>query len=103
MNAALFELLAHPAEYRKVQEELAEALEKGNKSPTFAQVETLPYLNAVIQETMRLHPGVVSRQVRISPEEPIVYHSKQQDKTYIVPGGMAHSERPLFVSQVECC
>ncbi|KAH3903697.1 hypothetical protein HBI56_213780 [Parastagonospora nodorum] len=91
MNAALYELLAHPVEYTKVQEELAEALEIGNKSPTFAQVETLPYLNAVIQETMRLHPGVVSRQVRISPEEPIVYHDKRRDKTYIVPGGIAHS------------
>jgi cytochrome P450 len=91
MNAALYELLAHPAEYKKVQEELADALDEGNLSPTFAQVENLPYLNAVIQETMRLHPGVVFRQVRISPEEPIVYHDRRRDKTFVVPSGMAHS------------
>ncbi|KAK3292172.1 cytochrome P450 CYP682H1 [Chaetomium fimeti] len=93
LNAALYELLAHPAEYRRAREELRASLPAGEVAPSFAQVETLPFLSAVIHETMRLHPGVVSRQVRISPDQPIVYQAPAAglSKTYVVPPGMCHS------------
>ena len=87
LSATLLELLAHPEEFQRVKDELAAALPDKNMVPSYSDVETLPYFNAVIQESLRLHPGVMSRMVRISPEVEIVYHDKRRDRTYMIPPG----------------
>ena len=87
LSATLFELLAHPEELRKVKAELATAVPNKNRVPSYSEVETLPYFNAVIQESLRLHPGVMSRMARISPDVEIVYHDKRHGKTYRIPPG----------------
>lgn len=58
-----------------------------------AQVESLPFLNAVIQETVRLHPGVMARQARISPDVPVTYKAKS-GQTYVLPPGTVMSMSP---------
>jgi cytochrome P450 len=90
LTAAMYELLANPTELAKLQRELAVAIPNRDAMPTFAQVESLPYLNAIIQETVRLHPGVMARQARISPEVPITYKGK-----YTIPPGTIFSMSPL--------
>jgi benzoate 4-monooxygenase len=52
--ALLFHCLQHPAVVRKLQQELDEAL-PGDDVPTYAAVRDLPYVDAVIKETMRIH------------------------------------------------
>lgn len=107
--ATLFELLAHPEELQKVKNELATALPNKNKIPSFSDVNNLPYFNAVMQETLRLHPGVISRMVRISPEIPIVYQDKQRGSIYTVPPGMwtsmstyiTHTNEEVFEDPLE--
>ncbi|KAJ6021662.1 cytochrome P450 [Penicillium herquei] len=47
--------------------------------------------------TVRLHPGVMARQVRISPEIPIIYQDKPQGKTYIIPPNTVTSISPLDI------
>lgn len=86
----MYELLANPPALAKLQRELAEAIPDRDAMPSFAQVEALPYLNAVIQETVRLHPGVMARQARISPEVAITYRGK-----YTIPPGTIFSMSPL--------
>lgn len=86
----MYELLANPLELAKLQRELARAVPDRDAMPTFAQVEALPYLNAVIQETVRLHPGVMARQARISPDVAITYRGK-----YNIPPGTIFSMSPL--------
>jgi len=90
LMAATYELLANPPELEKLQCELANAIPDRDAMPSFAQVESLPYLNAVIQETVRLHPGVMARQARISPDVPISYKGK-----YTLPPGTLFSMSPL--------
>ncbi|KAH7011077.1 cytochrome P450 [Ilyonectria destructans] len=85
LQAAIFQLLSHPSMYEKVRAEVIEALPDADEVPSFTQVEKLPYLSAVIQETVRVHPGVVSRLPRVSPELPIVYQDKHRATEYVIP------------------
>ncbi|KAK1988402.1 cytochrome P450 [Colletotrichum cereale] len=95
LNAALYELLAHPEELRKLKAELS-TIELGSDGiPALSQVESLPYLGAVIQEALRVHPGVLTRQMRVAPDAPITYTDKAAGKTYVVPPGAVTSMSPL--------
>lgn len=87
LQSALFQLLANPKEFEKVKAEVLSAIPNPDSLPSFSEVENLPYLNAVIQEIIRIHPGVVSRLPRVSPKTPTLYHDKKNDKEYIIPAG----------------
>ena len=95
LTSALYQLLAHPVELQKLKDELVEAVPDLDATLSLSQIESLPYLSAVIQEAVRLHPGVMARQVRISPEVPIVYHDKRKGKEYVIPPGTVTSMSPL--------
>ncbi|KAK8119364.1 Cytochrome P450 [Apiospora kogelbergensis] len=98
LTCAMYHLLANSAFANKLKGELSPLVSDTNHTalPTLSQVENLPYLNAVIQEAVRLHPGVMSRQVRVSPEEPITYYSKRTSEVYDVPPGTVVSMSPLI-------
>lgn len=87
LQAAIFQLLSDPSIFEKVKAEVTKALPDPNEAPTFSKVEKLPYLSAVIQETVRVHPGVVSRLPRVSPEVATVYQDKKKGKEYVLPPG----------------
>jgi cytochrome P450 len=87
LSAAIYELLANPDELKKVKQELESALPDPGLVPSYSQLESLPYFSAALQEVLRLHPGIVSRIPRISPNAPIVYTNKRDGKTYVVPAG----------------
>lgn len=53
--ALLYHCLSRPEVVAKLQDELDTAMPDGNAIPTFAQVKDLPYVDAVIKETMRIH------------------------------------------------
>ncbi|USP82213.1 Cytochrome P450 [Curvularia clavata] len=86
LSAAMFSLYTHPSILATVKAELSSI----PNPPSFAQLDALPYFNAVIQETIRLHPGVVNRQWRYSPE-PIVYGE------YVVPAGITYGMTPTIL------
>jgi cytochrome P450 len=91
---AVFHLLTNPEELDKLKKELSVAI----PDPTdiaVAQVDSLPYLNAVISESVRLHPGVMNRQVRMNPDVPIVYDNPVDGKRYVVPPNTIYSMSPL--------
>ncbi|KAJ7477012.1 cytochrome P450 [Mycena galericulata] len=61
MSNTFFFLLSHPESYKRLQSELDEAFPVGGKEPTDAAVlATLPYLNAVIKESLRMLPPVAT-------------------------------------------
>ncbi|KAL8923200.1 MAG: hypothetical protein Q9208_004763 [Pyrenodesmia sp. 3 TL-2023] len=106
LSAALYELLANPQELQKTKAELAEAIPDPSLIPSFAQLEALPYFSAVMQEILRIHPAIVSRLPRVSPESAIVYTNKRNGKSYNIPPGtptnmtiqIAHSNPEVFDS-----
>lgn len=78
--------------YQHVKDELTHAIPDQSQIPSYSQLETLPYLNAVMQEVLRVHPGIVSRMPRVSPQQAIVYTDKRLGRggasaTYVIPPG----------------
>ncbi|XDG09712.1 hypothetical protein ABKA04_009327 [Annulohypoxylon sp. FPYF3050] len=96
LTCCLYQLLANPMEVQRLKKELAGAIPNPDHI-LLSQVDSLPYLNAVIQEAVRLHPGVMARQVRISPEVPILYKDKQNGKQYVIPPKTVTSMSPLDI------
>lgn len=95
LMAAVYELLANPTELHKLREELIQAIPDADEIPSFSQIDNLPYFNAVIQEVIRIHPGVMNRQPRISPDLPIAYHDKATGRDYLLPPGTLTTMSPL--------
>ena len=93
-----FELLANPPILKKLKNELAAAFPDPEVHPTSSQLEQLPYLSAVIQEGLRLHPGSIIRMQRVAPDEPLFYRDPSTKKEWIIPAGTSVSMDTLTIS-----
>lgn len=60
LNAALFNVLKHPHVHQRLQAELDEAHAEGRLSdpPVFKETQELPYLEAIIKESLRIHAAL---------------------------------------------
>ncbi|KAI1559582.1 CypX, Cytochrome P450, partial [Pyrenophora tritici-repentis] len=67
LTATIAYLSMHPDVLAKLREELDDAVNRGAASDpiTFKESQKLPYLRAVIQETLRMHPAVGAPLTRI--------------------------------------
>jgi hypothetical protein len=69
MMVGAFHLLKHPETLRRLQEELLQVWPSlDGKEPRCRELESLPYLNAVIKESLRISSGVVSGLLRVVPK-----------------------------------
>lgn len=59
LNATLFNIITRPDVLQKLRSELDAAAGRGELSiiPKFAEVQQLPYLQAVLKEALRVHPA----------------------------------------------
>ncbi|RYP69315.1 hypothetical protein DL771_006190 [Monosporascus sp. 5C6A] len=60
-------------------------------------LNSLPYLKVVINEVLRLHPGTMHRQVRIFPDDQIIYTDKRSGHEYVLLPGRAYGISPLGI------
>ncbi|KAL7943921.1 cytochrome P450 [Trichoderma barbatum] len=69
MTAMLYFLLKSPTCYKLLMEELHSARRSGNLSvpPRYTEVSRLPYLDAVLRETLRLKPAIGIPMERVVP------------------------------------
>ncbi|KAI0010209.1 cytochrome P450 [Xylariaceae sp. FL0662B] len=69
ISATLYYMLKHPRVFRKLRDEV-DGLEKPSDwAPiTFLEAQSMPYLQAVIKEALRLHPAVGLPLERVVPE-----------------------------------
>ena len=96
LTCCVFHLLDNPDHVQRLRSELSKA-KVDHDNIGIAQVDNLPFLGAVIQEAVRLHPGVMARQVRVSPKEPIVYKDPHTQKQYVVPPNTVTSMSSLDI------
>ncbi|KIV99166.1 uncharacterized protein PV09_09120 [Verruconis gallopava] len=83
---------------RKMRSELL-AVAPDRNVPPLAKLEALPYLSAVIMETLRHQFGPVSRLPRIFPVEATHLHSTYKGKPvdYVIPPGYVLSMTSIYI------
>lgn len=69
LACALHYLVANPGVYKTLQRQLDEIFPNGDSSYDYAKVQKMPYLDAILKETMRLKPAVPGGQPRVTPPE----------------------------------
>lgn len=81
-------LLTQPGILDKLLLELEHNIPDPDSIPDWVTLEQLPYLGAVIQESLRLSYGIVTRLERV-PHEPLAYHCMFKDKhvDLVIPAG----------------
>lgn len=88
LSSIFYHLLRHPAVYTKLMAELDEAAANGiieertNNKVSWAESQKLPYLDAVIQESFRMHPAAGLILERITPPQGITICGEH------IPGGV---------------
>lgn len=88
LSAAFYHLLKHPRALARLMDELDEAVRNGtivdpreNGAVTWQEAQKLPYLDAVVQETFRMHPAAGLILERVTPPQGITVCGE------FVPGG----------------
>ena len=96
--AALTFLFYHLAKGDTNVEKLREELKvTGSNPPSSENLRDLPYLNANLNETLRLHPGVPSGSLRLSPPEGIKIAGRW------IPGGVTLCVPAYSLNRLESC
>ncbi|KAL9110368.1 MAG: hypothetical protein Q9227_005099 [Pyrenula ochraceoflavens] len=105
LTAMTYCLAAHPEALLKLKSELRSAFPSGPpSSPSdLPTLEHLPYLSAVLQESLRIGIGPSHRSPRISPDKPLRFtdrtsSSEKSQRTWLIPPGtpMCMSHPLLF-------
>ncbi|KAI0103057.1 cytochrome P450 [Nemania sp. FL0031] len=83
ISCATYYILTRPDVAKRLGDELRRPMaEWPTHVPTWAELERLPFLQAVIKEALRVDFGVMTRLPRISPDLPLQY------KHYTIPAGV---------------
>ncbi|KAG2000997.1 hypothetical protein GB937_010616 [Aspergillus fischeri] len=94
LNAALYFALKNPAVWKRLQEETSSLHSEGSTIVPFKTAQDLPYLNAVIREAMRMHPGVAMCLERYVPDEGLTLPDGQ-----FIPGGCIVGMNPYVLAR----
>lgn len=69
LKSTTYHLLSNPPMLQSLNEELKQVMPDTATLPPFSDLEKLPYLNAVINEGLRISHGIIARLTRIAPDE----------------------------------
>ncbi|GAB1217088.1 hypothetical protein ATERTT37_006311 [Aspergillus terreus] len=83
LTIAIYYLSRDQSMLDKLRAELKQALPTPTSLTTWVQLEKLPYLTAVVRESLRLGFGITCRLPRVAPEEVLRY------KGYEIPPGVS--------------
>ena len=92
LSHLIFYLLDTPGAYGKLKAELCSiASNPDNFLPSWSQLEQLPYFSAIIQEGLRLSPGIGCRSPRVA-------HSDLYYNGWIIPAGTCVGMNTMFLN-----
>ena len=79
--AIIYHVLSDESIFTRLRKELETAMPDPGEPPVPSELDRLPFLNALIEETLRMYPTVVSRQDRVAPSQDLVYqHEDGREK-----------------------
>ncbi|KAL8719988.1 MAG: hypothetical protein Q9225_003080 [Loekoesia sp. 1 TL-2023] len=81
LKVATYHILANKHVFDNLMAQLRVAIPNLDSPPTFQQLERIPYLMAIMYETLRIFYGVSHRLSRIFPDRPLIY------KEWTIPPG----------------
>jgi cytochrome P450 len=86
MDFLTFYILNNEVYRERLQNELAPLMHGyPDKMPSWAELEKLPFMQALLKETLRLSYGVMHRLPRVSPDQPVRYGD------WLIPPGASSS------------
>jgi cytochrome P450 len=91
LSVATYHVLSSPSLYRQLKSELSPVFAKSGNVPSWTELEKVPLLKAVIQESLRMSVGVMSRLQRRNMREDM------QFREWIIPRGtLVAMSQPLI-------
>lgn len=97
ITVGVYHLVAQPETLEKLKSELHSASVQATKDDIgLAIFEKLPYLNAVVQEALRVSIGASHRSQRIAPDEVVVFTDPKSGRKWYIPPGT-----PMSMSQMQ--
>lgn len=96
LSVAVCHLISSPQTLKRLRDELFDAMPDPNESLSLAQLESLPYLRAVVKEALRHGIGTSGRLPRLVPDEGIVLHDGVRNKDWHLPAGSVASMSPYL-------
>ncbi|GLA36449.1 hypothetical protein AnigIFM63309_002553 [Aspergillus niger] len=88
LSAAVYQLVQHPEQVQRLRDEVSPYITGPSHEVLHEKIANLPHLNAIINETLRLHPPAATALQRKTPPEGIIV-----DEVHI-PGEAVY-ERPM--------
>ncbi|KIW06952.1 uncharacterized protein PV09_02613 [Verruconis gallopava] len=98
LAAIMYHLLSDRPMLARLKKELEDAFPDANQLPDASKLDKLPFLNAIIQEAIRLYPGATHRQDRIAPDEDLVLESSDGG-TFVIPAGTPVGMSPSTINR----
>ncbi|EGX95314.1 Cytochrome P450 [Cordyceps militaris CM01] len=94
LSLAVFHLCHRPETLTRLRDELFAAIPDRNAEVPLAQLESLPYLRAVVKEALRHGVGTSSRLSRIAPDESFDVADPATGHSHHIPAGTVISMSP---------
>ncbi|KAI0143997.1 cytochrome P450 [Hypoxylon sp. NC0597] len=88
LAAIMYHMLTDRQLFARLRTELETVMPDRYELPVASKLDGLPFLNAIIQEAVRLYPGATHRQDRTCPDEELIYEAPD-GRTHVIPAGSA--------------
>jgi cytochrome P450 len=103
LSVAMYHLAVQPQKLERLRTEIRSIMPDPQKPAKLQQLEQLPYLTAVIMETLRLSNGVSTRLARVAPDRSTYFHDWEIPKGTPVSmtSTLIHQDPGLFYQPLE--
>jgi cytochrome P450 len=98
LEVLTYHVLSDKEMFKRLRAELDQAIPDPTQFPDPVKLDNLPFLNALIEETLRLYPSATHRQDRLAPDEDLVYEYPD-GRSVTIPRGTVVGMTAMLVNR----